>query len=171
MNWLKKLFKKKLDLDDLIPLLKELGKSKGFISNLYAHQRKEYTHGAYGKLDVKKVSPEKIRFDLDIQEYQFHRGLPHEENTEYNTGKTNVTKTFSYQEIEKNPVLKKYVKKRNLESSLSILSIALILASTFFISNNITGNAILTATPNSSGIIGAGLFVLGVISFILARNI
>src|SRR3989338_11477845 len=171
MNWFKRLFKKEIYHDDLIPLLEELGKSKEFIRNFYAHQRKEYTHGAYGKLDVKEVSPEKIKFDLDIQEYLFRRRQPYEENIEYNTQKTNVTKTFSYKEIEKNPVLKKYVKKRNLENSLSILSIALILASTFFISNNITGNAILTATPNSSGIIGAGLFVLGAVSFIIARNI
>ena|SRR3989344_2423325 len=171
MNLFKRLFKKKIEEKELDKLILNLGKDKRYLDSIYGTHPDGYITIASGYLDVKQ-DKNKIVFDLDIFPEYVHKVNPDfgEDKLTKGTMQT-LTETLSYQEVEKNPVLRKYVKKRNLESSLSILSIALILASTFFISNNITGNAILTATPNSSGIIGAGLFVLGAVSFILARNI
>ncbi|MBI2004009.1 hypothetical protein HYS72_00940 [Candidatus Pacearchaeota archaeon] len=160
MNRIKRLFKKKIEGDELDELIFALEKSKEFYKNVFSHIMDKYTDVAYGKLDTKKEK-KGISFELYLTETHFLKG-------DY---KNPIKKTFSYEEIEKNPILKKYIKHKGLESSLSIISIASVLASAFFLSNNITGNAILTATPNSSGIIGAGLFVLGLVSFVIARNI
>ena len=64
MNWFKRLFKREIEEIELDNLLLALGKSKEFISDLYAHKREEYTSRAYGKLDIKEVSPKRLTFDL-----------------------------------------------------------------------------------------------------------
>ena len=112
-----------------------------------------------------------VSFDLEITQIHSPRNALDIENQDYEFDMNPIKKIISYDELNKNPVLKKYIKGKSLEKSLVVLSVASILASAFFISNNITGNAILTATSNDSGIIGAGLFVLGLLSFILAKNI
>ncbi len=111
MNWFKRLFKKELPDNDLKDLLLAFGKDKNYIMGLYSHGR-EYTHGTYGKLDVQEIYPGKIRFDLYLQEYRFKRFRPYAEIIEYDLRKTNIKKDFSYQEIEKNPILKKYFKNK-----------------------------------------------------------
>ena len=169
MNFLKRLFKREILGKELDSLISAIEGSKDYVKALYSLKKPgpEYRQAPIGRLDVKNEKGG-VFFDLSIENCYF---VPLQKNSFLKKSEYKIKKIFSYQEIEKNPVLKKYVKKRNLESSLSIISIALFLASVFFISNNITGNAILTATPNSSGVLGAGLFVLGAVSFILARNI
>ena len=171
MNFLKRLFKREIRGVELNKLLSALEMDNEFIDSLYSPVLKQYNHNAYGKVDVKKTK-EGVSFDLDVTDYFHQHPIPAPNTKKYlEIQMHNIKKTISYDELNKNPVLKKYVKGKNLEKSLSILSIGLVLASTFFISNNITGNAILTNTAESSGFVGAGLFVLGLVSFILAKNI
>ena len=185
MNFLKRLFKREIEGDELKELLSSLGKSDEFIKKLYnplkssssplspIASRGDHISYPYGQLNVKLISPGNVLFDLDLSERweRYYHSYGQDERTIYGNIE-NIKKSFPYNEIEKSLILKKYLKKgKYLEKSLAVLSIGSILASAFFISNNITGNAILTNTANSSGIIGAGLFVFGLVSFILARNI
>ena len=177
MNWLKRLFKKEIAGDELSKLLLSLGKDKKFIQNLNEHAINGYSTIPFAYLDVKKENGG-LYLEMEINKKYFHRGPVEKGGRFYNddiiysdSPPISFKKIISYDELNKNPVLKKYIKGKNLEKSLAVLSIGSILASTFFISNNITGNAILTNTAESSGFIGAGLFVLGLVSFILARNI
>lgn len=57
-----------------------------------------------------------------------------------------------------------------LEKSLVVISIGSLLASIFFISNNLTGNVVADISQKTSGIAGVGLFFVGLISFIFAKN-
>ena len=178
MNFLKRLFKKKIEGKELDELILSLGKDKNFVYGLGKHQINEYTTLPFAYLDVKKKPGYGVEFNLEVHKKYFHRGfikkggsLQENDTISSDSPPIIVTLGIPYKELNKNPVLKKYVKGKNLEKSLAVLSVASILASAFFISNNITGNAILTATSNDSGLIGAGLFVLGLISFIFARNI
>ena len=171
MNFIKRLFKKKIFYTELKALLKELGQSDKFIKRLDEHQREGYSHYAYGKLDVCKKPDNKIIFDLDIQEGHVRReydGFVHG----YLTEKHNLKKEFSYEEIEKSQILKKYIKPSKLEKSLSIISIIFVLVGLFFISNNLTGNVVLpNIISNNSFFLGGGFFVLGILSFVLAKTI
>ncbi len=171
MNWFKRLFNKKIVGKELNELLLKLGTEKGWDLKKYAIERYNLIPFAY--LDIKKKSGYGVEFDLDIYQKYIHRKFEGEDNGTISDlpPMKKVRVGIPYEELSKNPILKKYVKGKSLEKSLAVLSVASILASAFFISNNITGNAILTNNANSSGLIGAGLFVLGIGSWILARNI
>ena len=162
MNFLKRLFKKEIAGDELNKLLLNLGKDKKFVGDLNAHAINEYTTIPFAYLDVNKKLDYGVVFDLEISKRYFHRGfikkggsLQENDTIYYDAPPTKFRREIPYEELNKNPVLKKYVKGKYLEKSLAVLSIGSILASAFFISNNITGNAILTNTAESSGFVGA----------------
>ena len=162
MNFLKRLFKRKIEGEELDKLLLSLGKDKNFVYGLGKHQINEYTTLPFAYLDVKKKPGYGVEFNLEVHKKYFHRGfikkggsLQENDTISSDSPPIIVTLGIPYKELNKNPVLKKYVKGKNLEKSLAVLSVASILASAFFISNNITGNAILTNTAEFSGFVGA----------------
>ena len=178
---IRKLFNKKVRGEELNNLILSLGKSKDFVQSLYT-TKEGYHHSAYGKLNMHKIG-HGFSFGLDIIETYSDAGKNYNPSKNFKEKTYSIKKIVPIEKINSFPILRKYISndisfkdsiifdRFSLEKSLVVFSVASILASTFFISNNITGNAILTATPNSSGIIGAGLFVLGVVSWIFARNI
>ncbi len=171
MKYLAKLFKREIAGDELNKLLLGLGEDKKFLDFLSKSELKGYISIPIARLFIYEKPGYGFKFNLEIyKKYHYPKGILFERDC---LSRWSEEKNFEipYEKLNKNPVLKKYVKRNSLEKSLSIFSIASILASAFFISNNITGNAILTNNSNSSGIIGAGLFVLGVVSWIFARNI
>ncbi len=177
MNFLKRLFflssVEEIRGKELIKLMLSLGENKKNVRDLLAphiNYPKNYIPHPYGEMDVKSLK-DKVSFELEVTPAYFNRSEIYTPD-KWRYGSTfSIKKTLPYEEAIKNPVLKKYVKGKFLEKSLAVLSAASILASAFFISNNITGNAILANNANSSGIIGAGLFVLGLVSWIFARKI
>lgn len=68
---------------------------------------------------------------------------------------------FSFESLEKES---DYPKARTLETQLaSIIAIAGIGVGIFFLSPNLTGNAIANLTTKTSSLIGAGLFIIGIV--------
>lgn len=165
------IFKKEVQKNDLGKLLLALKVSKKDLNEIYINTPKEYSIPS-GFLNVEPHG-ENYLFNLEVYSTRLSKGKGSEGERHMGTKKQDIKKMINYQEIEKNPLLEKYFYKSLSHpiSILSIVSISLILASTFFLAGSITGNAILTNNANSSGIIGAGLFVLGLGSWILVRNI
>ena len=112
---------------------------------------------------------------------KYLEALKRREDRIINTGLKSLDKKYSSQREEimnnilnyiekKSPTNKIRENKSGLEKSLVVLSIGSLLASLLFVSNNLTGNVVLSSEPKTSMIFGAGLFVLGLVSFLFAKK-
>ena len=75
MNFLKRLFKKKIEGKELDELILSLGKDKNFVYGLGKHQINEYTTLPFAYLDVKKKPGYGVEFNLEVHKNIFIEGL------------------------------------------------------------------------------------------------
>ena len=118
MNWLKRLFKRKIKEKDLNQLILSLGKSKEYLNSIYETRPDGYSTITKGYLDIKSQQKDFI-FDLDIFTSYFHSDPSGDKEIEGT--KMNIKKTIPYGELNKNPVIKEYIKGKFLEKFISIL--------------------------------------------------
>jgi hypothetical protein len=187
MNALQRLFKRKIEGEELEDLILNLGKDKKYLRRFYEHCRDKFSSYPTGKVNVKlNKAKQRLSIDLHIrQEYHHVGGIQQndEDKTEYGNSEE-IKKQYTLEELkQQNPQLlnylikHKYLKKdfdknekdSGLEKSLTTASIISLLASLFFVSNNITGNAIFSANSTTPNFLGIGFFILGLAGFLIAR--
>ncbi len=178
MKWINRLFKKKIPGQEIVYFFNGLGDDEKLYQTVYSKEllgkKAGYNLDSYWYINAKRQGDE-LLLELEMTPvYVRNRRTPEKDNPKYITDKEHrktIYEKIPIKEASKIPLLKKYIKGKSLEKSLAVLSVASVLASAFFISNNITGNAILTNNANSSGLIGAGLFVFGLVCFFVVKNI
>ena len=187
MNALQRLFKKKIEGKELDNLILILGKDKNYLRGFYEHCIDKFSSYPTGKVNVKlDKTKQRLTIDLHIRQEYHHAGSIHHfdyDKTEYGSSEK-IKKHYTFEQLKQNPELlnylieHKYLKKdfnkndkssSGLEKSVATASIISLLASLFFVSNNITGNIIFSANSTTSNFLGIGLFILGLVGFLVAR--